>query len=280
MPINDAGNKYALVYTESGIPTFRHLATQETLHGQVGPYEEAQKLYVESSAIQTKNGKCIVYDIGMGCGAQLIAMFHAFLANKNLTHMTIVSFDLEKEGLVLLWQNKELFPYINQFTHILPMCLEKNHLLVNLEDGRLFEWIFIQGDFVQTLESEAKYPYADIICYDFFSPASHPQLWTYNIFSKLRERVKEDSLLITYSSATCIRAALLASGFFVGMGIASGKKARSTLASPTAQTLKELLPPEWKNRFARSQAQFSSLEKDENKAIIKERIATHSQWDL
>ncbi|BBH53449.1 MnmC family methyltransferase [Fluviispira sanaruensis] len=280
MSINEAGNKYALVYTESGIPTFRHLATQETLHGQVGPYEEAQTLYVDSSAIHAKSGECVVYDVGMGCGAQLIAMFHAFLENKSLSLLTIVSFDLEKDGLDSLWRNKDLFPYINQFSQILPMCLEKDRLLVKLDDGRSFEWIFIQGDFVKTLENAANYPFADIICYDFFSPASHPQLWTYNIFLKLRNRVKENSLLITYSSATCIRAALLATGFFVGLGIASGKKARSTLASPTAHILKELLPPEWKNRFARSQAQFSSLENEEDKKIIEAKIATHLQWDL
>ncbi|WP_161597524.1 MnmC family methyltransferase [Fluviispira multicolorata] len=277
---NENGNKYILVYTESGKPTFKHIATSETLHGQVGPYEEAQSLYVEGSNILNKCGECVVYDVGMGCGAQLIAMFHAFFINRSLSKLTVVSFDLEKEGLVSLLKNKELFPYINKFSHLLPMCIEKDSIKYVLDDERIFEWIFIQGDFVKTISSHAKYPLADIICYDFFSPVSHSQLWTYNIFVHLKKYVKESSCFITYSSATCVRASLLAAGFYVGLGIASGKKANSTLASPTPHILNDLLPPQWKMRFKRSQAQFSLSETDVAKAIIEKNVSTHPQWLL
>ena len=116
MSLKEQGNKYILSETGSGIPTFMHIETNEVLHGQVGPYQEAMKLYVNNSNINTINKEeFVVYDLGMGCGAQLIAMYQSFLTNPNLKKLIVVSFDLEKEGLIALQQNINLFSFVKIF---------------------------------------------------------------------------------------------------------------------------------------------------------------------
>jgi S-adenosyl-L-methionine-dependent methyltransferase len=279
MSLKEQGNKYILANTVSGIPTFQHVATSEVLHGQVGPYEEATNLYVEHSHILKFNQSAVVYDLGMGCGAQLIAMYRAFLRNKNLPKLTVVSFDLEKEGLVALLENIKLFPYVAEFNELLPKCLSQNHFIHFLDDGRIFEWFFIEGDFQETVAQPAgTYPLADIICYDFFSPANQPHLWTYEVFVDLKKHMASISKIITYSSATCIRAVMLAVGLFVGFGPISGKKSKSTIAATLLSQLEEPLPLEWKNTFGRSGAKFCEVEIEKSKQDIIYLIESHPQW--
>lgn len=279
MSLKEQGNKYILANTITGIPTFKHIATSEVLHGQVGPYEEATNLYVKYSKILEFERSAVVYDLGMGCGAQLIAMYRAFLSNKNLPKLTVVSFDLEREGLVVLLQNIELFPYVAEFVELLPKCLSQSGFVHYLNDGRVFEWIFAEGDFQQTIaKPSSTYPLADIICYDFFSPANQPHLWTFEIFCHLKKHMATESKLITYSSATCARAVMLAAGLFVGFGPISGKKSKSTIATTLLSELAEPLSYEWKQTFVRSGAKFCNVETEESKQKIMERIDSHAQW--
>lgn len=280
MPLKQQGNKYILANTCSGIPTFKHIETNEILHGQVGPYQEAIHLYVnQSNILNAVSEEFVVYDLGMGCGAQLIAMYQSFLKNRNIKKLTVVSFDLEKEGLIALQENIHLFSYVNEFMELLPLCLSQNNLIHKLQDGRIFEWNFIEGDFCKTiLEPKGTYPLADVVCYDFFSPASHPHLWTYQIFTNLNLHLSNNAKMITYSSATCIRAIMFASGLYVGFGPLSGKKSKSTMATKLFQDLEEPLTLDWKKTFLRSEAKFSLAEKEENKEKIVNLIDNHLQW--
>jgi len=65
--------------------------------------------------------------------------------------------------------------------------------------------------------------------------------------------------LFTYTYSTRVRAALLAAGFFVAKGRATGPKSETTIAlSPLATALphgRELLGAEWLSRWQRSDAQ-------------------------
>ncbi|WGL60159.1 MnmC family methyltransferase [Pigmentibacter sp. JX0631] len=274
----EQGNKYELTKTIHGEFTFKHLETSEILHGQVGPKLEAEQLYVEQSGInQTSLSHYVVYDLGMGCGAQLFAMYEAFLGNKNIKKLTIVSFDLEKEGLQILKENIEYFSHLKKNLALLNLLLNTDHLHYSVSTIKEFEWIFLKGDFSNLSDDDYNFfPNADVMCYDFFSPAKHPHLWIYSNFKKLYRKANVDSKLITYSSATSVRAALLAAGFFVGYGPVSGKKAKSTVAAKKLDNLIEPLPIGWKNTFTASSAKFSKLETEEN--LIIQNINSHPQW--
>lgn len=55
----------------------------------------------------------------------------------------------------------------------------------------------------------------DIIYFDAFAPSVQPELWTKEIFEKMFHLLKENGILVTYSSKGDVRRAMQAAGFMV-----------------------------------------------------------------
>lgn len=278
--LNDAGNSYVLVETAKGVPTFRHVATGENLHGQVGPWEEAIALYIEPSGLLSHSGSVVVYDVGMGCAAQVLATLWAWRENSKIDRCEVVSFDLEKQGLESLLSHAEKFLFAQRERVILERMVLNDSVSIFSDDGREFVWRFLGGDYRETVVAPAMktIPKADKVFYDFFSPASHPELWTCEMFSNLWPYVSQTGTLFTYSCATRVRAALLAAGFCVGLGVPSGKKAKTTVAAVRFSDLREPLPAAWLETFRRSDAGYFDCEKPVFIEKIRENIFSHRQF--
>jgi len=270
------GNFYEMVQTDKGIFTFRHQQTGELLHAQEGPWEEAQKLYIGQSDLLIRKEPSVIFDVGMGCATLTLALLDAFEKNQEADDWYIYSFDLEKKGLENLLEKLEFFPFAHHFRDFIFRALKKDSLVYEKE-GRKCHWHFMKGDFLESIGSY-KGPQASHVFFDFFSPSSHPFLWHYEVFQHLEKHVQKEGLLYTYSCATAVRANLLASSFFVGYGVASGKRSLTTMASKTFASLKQPLPSSWKDTFLRSQKPFLEGEKDFEK--VKEAILKHPQFSF
>ena len=110
------GNTYFLEELGEGIYSFRHVQTGEILHGSVGPVKEARDLYMGSSGLlKNASETLVVFDVGMGCGAQLLALLD-FLNSDDAacSKLRIFSFDLEKNGLSALLAAADYFPNVQQ----------------------------------------------------------------------------------------------------------------------------------------------------------------------
>src|SRR5690606_34816011 len=128
------------------------------LHSHNGPYYEAWNLYVKHSRVLDRKGHCCVYDLGLGCGAQVIAMRDAFHQNSNLTSFEIISFDLEKQGLKALLENIESFDYALPHRDFLSAAIASDCV-----EEKNFRWRFVKGDFVETAFT-GDLPKANVIC--------------------------------------------------------------------------------------------------------------------
>ena len=275
----ESGNYYDLVTTDAGIPTFRHVSTGETLHAQVGPWQEAFSLYIEPSGLLRCEGCVTVYDVGLGCASLLLASLFAWRTNFKLQVCNVVSFDLEKLGLQGLLDHLSKFPFAESEKDTIQKFLENDHVVLE-ENGRRFEWRFVRGNFRDTITSSENFqmPPADHVFYDLFSPASLPHVWTYEVFSHLFRHCSSRARLYTYCCSTRARAALLAAGFFVGLGIPSGKKSKTTIAACRLSDLSEPLPPTWVDTFKRSHIPFLSAERPELHEEIRMRVYSHPQF--
>jgi len=107
--------------------------------------------------------------------------------------------------------------------------------------------------------------YADIIFHDPFSPKVNPELWSLELFSLLKEIIKTDGVLTTYSASTVARKALHMAGFGVREGVSVGRKSKSTVASPAFKTPEKLL-----KKFAQV-APYRDLTLSEPRELIKAR---------
>ena len=281
--MNNDGNNYVLEDIGGGIFSFRHVQTGEILHGSVGPCKEARELYVGSSGLmKNKAPEFTVFDIGMGCGAQLLALLD-FLVSEHATCETlkVFSFDLEKNGLQALLAASGYFPSALVHKEFLERAITSDEVTWKTINNRTLEWTFVGGDFRETVHfplNKNKNLLADAIFYDFFSPASHPWLWTYDLFGKLFVYSHPKTRFVTYSSATSVKAALAAAGWFIGQTIPSGKKAKSILAAGSMTELEEPLPRQFLSTFENSHKPFCPAESDESKQIIRDKMRKHPQF--
>ncbi|MBD3616488.1 MAG: tRNA (5-methylaminomethyl-2-thiouridine)(34)-methyltransferase MnmD [Gracilimonas sp.] len=80
---------------------------------------------------------------------------------------------------------------------------------------------------------------ADFIFHDPFSPEVNEELWTDEVFKKLRTFSKPTTVLATYCAASKARGAMCASNWHVARATGALGKREMTLASPSKEKLKQ-----------------------------------------
>lgn len=214
-----------LIITEDGSSTLFLDEYGQAMHSISGAYEESLLKHVIPSRILEKNDNELrILDIGFGLGYNVLALVREFKRLGIGSRLSIVS--LEKEKIFLPFMDSILFhDERDEIYSIIKKCYaeekyESNDIKIkiyfgdarnsikNLEDG-LFHAVF----------------------QDPFSPAKNPELWSMDYFRLLREKMRDDCILTTYSSADHIRSAMIQAGLFVGIGPSVGKKREGTIAS-------------------------------------------------
>jgi queuine tRNA-ribosyltransferase len=263
------------VVVKQDVGYIRDTVSGEVMHLGSEPAQEAQSLYVEQSCLLARlkdpaagssaAEPLVVWDVGLGAAANAMA---AILAAENLgpaaaRPLTLVSFENDLDSLKLALDYPGWFKHLR---HAAPRAL--------LRDDRWnsptwpIEWLLLNGDFALR-KFEAPPP--DIIFFDPFSFKVDSALWTLNAFRELAQACSEKSTeLFTYSYSTSVRAAMLAAGFYVAKGCATGAKGETTIGlsarAAAAAHGRELLGQDWLAKWRRSDAQaaFGSTEQDQS----------------
>jgi tRNA U34 5-methylaminomethyl-2-thiouridine-forming methyltransferase MnmC len=271
---------FELITLRNGTRAVRHLGHGEVMHPSIGPWQEAQALYVAQSRLaerlQTEGPPLYVWDVGLGAGTNAIAALTCAreLADRQRRRLKVVSFEMDLAPLRLALADAEGFPFLQPFA-------EAGDALLNLgrwSEGPL-EWELHLGDAAALWREHSTREPADIIFFDPFSPASNPELWTPNAFQLLRRHAREDGAgctLFTYSAATPTRVSLLLGGFYVGTGVATGTKRETTAAATRLGLLAEPLDERWLARWERSTAQ--APHGGETSETVRQAVRTHRQF--
>jgi tRNA U34 5-methylaminomethyl-2-thiouridine-forming methyltransferase MnmC len=264
------------VTLRNGHRAIRHKGHDEVMHPSVGPWAEANALYVGQSGLaellkDPSATQLCVYDIGLGAAANAAAAVTcARQINGPRRSLKLVSFECDLAPLELSLEDDEGFPYLSPLRPALEKLMTDRHY----EEPGL-SWELWLGDAQEQLRhASAK---ADLLFHDPFSPASNPMLWTPDFFAALKAQSTDDALLLTYSAATPTRVSMLLGGFFVGYGDPVGTKKETTVAATRYARVTRPLGPEWLQRWKRSDAQHThgpSLHDDQ----WKRRLENHSQF--
>jgi queuine tRNA-ribosyltransferase len=211
----------------------------------------------------------VLFDVGLGAGANALAALAAAERAAPGRALEIVSFERELGALELALSEGGA-----RALDLAPAALAAARVL--LETGRYegprVRWRLVPGDLRETLPAEAER--AEIVFWDPFSPRANPDLWTVAAFAAARERAAGTATLFTYSTATATRAALLLAGWHVGVGDASGPKDATTAAATDPSLLARPLDGRWLARLTRSSAPFPA----DAPADALERIRAHPQF--
>ena len=255
------------------------------MHNPVGPWAEANQLYIEASKLVQQltldeQRPLVLFDVGLGAAANALAALAAFSRAKQSASicrpLTIVSFENDLSLLAFVIEQSDKIPYISGQTHILQHLL-KHHTWTS-PDGTL-NWHLYEGDFLKTVDHVKQKP--DIVFFDPYSPAVNSEMWSVDAFSKLFARTNfgtHPCTVYTYSRATPVRSSMLAAGFFVGNGPASGLKNETTQAATKLNLLADPLGFRWFLRWLRSHKRLQEPCDNATKDRLTSRILGHQQF--
>jgi queuine tRNA-ribosyltransferase len=272
--------RYEVIVRED-VGYIRDTVSGEVMHPGNDPAQEAQSLYVEQSRLLERLASgseepLVVWDVGLGAAANAMA---AILAVENAgpaaaRPLKLVSFENDLDSLKLALDHPGWFRHLR---HAAPRALLRDNRWNSLASP--IEWLLLNGDFALR-KFEAPPP--DIVFFDPFSFKTDSAMWTLNAFRELARAFKDKHTeLYTYTYSTSVRAAMLAAGFYVAKGRATGLKGETTVGlSPTAAAAahgRELLGQEWLTKWRRSDAQvpFGSTEQDDS---WREAVLAHPQF--
>lgn len=261
-----------------GFSSIRQKSSGEVMHSVNPPQEEARNLYVLPARLDERLkelDEVVIWDVGLGAAHNSMAVIHEFL-NKDFTgKIRIVSFENDTDPLKLALRNAHAFPHLH---HAAPHELLKNNKWVSLSGN--IEWKIIQGDFSHTFQGAPK---PHVIFYDPFSIHTNVELWSEEAFARIFEYCRGNEVqLLNYSASTAVRATLLAVGFTVGYGPATGPKSTTTVAFNEAVLAKKLgttlLGEEWLKRWEKSDAKVARTLSKSDEKEFEEKIRRHSQF--
>ena len=250
--------RYEIVVRDD-IGRIRDKESGEVMHSVNDPTEEARSLYVEQSRmiehLQTGGEPLVVWDVGLGAAANAMAAIQAceaLNAKQRVRPLQLISFENDLDSLKLAFQHRKWFGHLK---HDAPQQLLANNRWTSADE--FVDWILLPGDFT-VRKRDAATP--DIVFFDPFSFKTDSELWTLAAFQDLHRLCGDHATeLFTYTYSTAARTAMLAAGFYVAKGRATGPKHETTIAlSPAAargQHGRELLASEWLARWERSGAQ-------------------------
>jgi queuine tRNA-ribosyltransferase len=249
------------------IQTFRNgsasildLKYGETMHSQIGPQEEANKVYLEQAELekrllQDRGNSLVLFDVGLGMGTNALASIELFLGSRAQRNLHIVSFENNLSGIQFALQNTDQLPFIKRYLELVQTLLTQKTVTLRSPFGTQIYWELKEGDFRNHV---LNCPSPEVIFYDFYSPRACPDLWSLSTFklvyqSTAAQRAKGDNtFLCTYSSSTSVRSALVLAGFNVGHGNSTESKKETTVASTCIEDLDKPLDQHWLNHWLRS----------------------------
>jgi tRNA U34 5-methylaminomethyl-2-thiouridine-forming methyltransferase MnmC len=274
---------FEVVTTTAGAVSIRNKELNEIMHNPVGPWVEANALYIVPSQLkerlsQKSEQEFVLFDVGLGAAANSLAVLHCARSASSegpTRFLRLVSFERELELLRYTLGHAEKFAHFNGYVEIVRELLERG----SWEDENI-KWELRHGDFLQLLKSEVERPH--LVYFDPYSPKVNQDMWTTEcfklLFEKSRVQEQEGTRLYTYSQATPIRVALLQSGFFVGQGPATGLKEETTQAATHLVDLQMPLGAKWLERWGRSHMKLPYGCPAENADEVANAIRRHPQF--
>jgi tRNA U34 5-methylaminomethyl-2-thiouridine-forming methyltransferase MnmC len=232
---------HSMVLSEDGSYTAYSKEYDEHYHStKDGALYESLVKHVEPAfKIKQTQDEITILDICYGLGFNTLATLYYYKKNNLTSKLNIYSPELDA-SLVKSLKDFSYPPEFDEFKNII-LELSENGIYDN--DSWHVE-IFL-GD---AREYIGQFPHAkfDIVYQDAFSPTSNPILWTKEYFRDIRNIIKEDGVLTTYSIALGVRLALYENDFMIYLN--KGEKFRdSTLASLT--TLEEFICVDMKHKI-------------------------------
>jgi len=199
---------HSMVLSEDGSYTAYSKEYGEHYHStKDGALFESLKKHVEPAfRVKQNQDEITVLDICFGLGFNTLATIYHHKKNSLASKLNIFSPELDASLVRSLFN----FSYPKEFEDLF-------HIITSLVNDGIYrdENLYIElylGDAREYIKKFSNEKF-DIIYQDAFSPSANPLLWTSDYFSDIKNIIKKDGILTTYSIALPVRLALYENGF-------------------------------------------------------------------
>ena len=229
------------VLTADNSETFFSDQYKETYHSKSGAIEESLKKFVEPCqvSLKAKNKKIVLLDVCFGLGYNTAVAIDVIKENNPECGVEVFALENDVE---ILKKIEEVNPKIKCYDEMKEMVrkvikefVEKNKITIkNKEEAKritiqhkdIIMHMYLDDARIAIKQIKER---ADAVFLDPFSPKVCPELWTEEFFKDIKQTMKKDAILATYSCARIVRDNLKAAGFEVKDGPCVGRRAPSTM---------------------------------------------------
>jgi tRNA U34 5-methylaminomethyl-2-thiouridine-forming methyltransferase MnmC len=297
--------KEYLVETSDGTYTLQSEEmneSRETMHTTHGAFREAREKFAQPAHLRDKK-KIAILDICSGLGINATAALEQVLdllreGRIEQLEMDLVEISWEVLAATLLIpgpsKDNPSNPHSIEAYDIIRKAIE-NYLITSglLSFPREMKEIPPNVDIRLHCEDARKMimelpetPCYDAVFLDPFSPHKSPELYSLEFLAKLGSLLKEDGVILTYTSAAPVRYALIDAGLEIGEGPALGRSG-GTIASFTLNRIPKSLNQSDERMIALSDAGIPFRDPDLNYSTIEiiekrqiERMAVRGHYKM
>ena len=201
-------NNLIKVITKDGSISFRSEKFNEDFHSKAGAYYETKNKFINPSRLKRFQNKSInVLDICFGIGYNSALLFENLKIE--LSTLNWYGLEIDKRPLNYALTDKK---FNNLWS---PKVIEILNSLNSKGSykNKYFDCKLIMGDARKEILNLPKELNFDLIFLDGFSPQKCPEIWSYEFLSQLKNKIKYEGYLITYTSAAAVRKSLKNLGF-------------------------------------------------------------------
>ena len=201
-------NNLIKIITEDGSISFRSEKFNENFHSKAGAYYETKNKFINPSRLKRFQNKSInVLDICFGIGYNSALLFENLKIE--LSTLNWYGLDIDKRPLNCALSDKK---FNNLWSpKVIEILTSLN--LKGLYKNKMFDCSLVIGDARKEILNIPKGINFDLIFLDGFSPQKCPEIWSYEFLSQLKNKIKHEGYLITYTSAAAVRKSLKNLGF-------------------------------------------------------------------
>ena len=197
-----------LIVTGDGSHTLYNKALNENYHSVHGAINESLHVFIKNGIAAIGKKELTILEIGFGTGLNALLTYHyAIQHNIKVKYRSIELYPLDFDVInalnypsVLDSEYKSLFEQI----HNAPWnSLTKLHPLFSIDK--------LEGS-IHTLMLK---PNIDLVYFDAFAPEKQPDMWTFEVFLKVKKLLNNNAILVTYCAKGIIKRILKDVGFNV-----------------------------------------------------------------
>jgi tRNA U34 5-methylaminomethyl-2-thiouridine-forming methyltransferase MnmC len=201
--------KREIIQTLDGSTTIHLQEWDECYHSKHGAIQEAQHVFIKNGLSLFENKHVSILEIGFGTGLNaFITFLEAKKLNQTIDYVGVEAYPISAEEVLSMNYVEEL------------NATDESAIFETMHESNWEEKISLNKDFSLTkrkqfFEAIDDIEKFDLIYFDAFGYRVQPELWSTEIFQKMYNALKPNSVLVTYAARGVVKRSMIEVGFTV-----------------------------------------------------------------